>query len=108
MVTGIDGVAWYKCCMVSPAEITNLELCVCAVYIWVLPEFLPQLLEAGVSRVVALSASSVLTKQDSLDMSERRLFQKIAYAENKFHSVGPGPLNLVGHPKANSYLWLGG
>ncbi len=84
MATGIDGVAWYKCCMVSPAEITNLELCVCAVFIWVLPEFLPQLLEAGVSRVVALSSSSVFTKQDSLDMSERRLSQKIADAENNF------------------------
>ena len=31
MATGIDGVAWYKYCKVSLAEITDLKLSVCAV-----------------------------------------------------------------------------
>jgi nucleoside-diphosphate-sugar epimerase len=50
----------------------------------VLPEFFPQLLSAGVRRVVALSSTSVFTKQDSLDTSEQRLSQEIADAENNF------------------------
>jgi nucleoside-diphosphate-sugar epimerase len=48
----------------------------------VLPEFFPQLLASGVRRVVALSSTSVFTKQDSLDVRERRLSQKIADAEH--------------------------
>ena len=82
--TGTDSAKWHKCPDTSLADITHLKLCVSAAPIWVLPEFFPQLLAAGVRRVVALSSTSVFTKQDSLDTSERRQSQKIADAENNF------------------------
>ncbi len=82
--TGSDGATWHGLPDASLADIPKLKLCVCAAPIWVLPEFFSQLLAAGVRRVVALSSTSVFTKQDSLDISERRLSQKIADAERSF------------------------
>ncbi len=81
---GSDGANWRICSEASLADIPKLKLCVCAAPIWVLPEFFSQLLAAGVRRVVALSSTSVFTKLDSLDVSERRLSQKIADAERSF------------------------
>jgi nucleoside-diphosphate-sugar epimerase len=77
-----DGINWHICSEASLADIPNLKLCVCAAPIWVLPEFFPQLLAAGVRRVVTLSSTSVFTRQDSLDMSERRLSKKILDTEH--------------------------
>lgn len=82
--SGTDVATWHKYPESSLTDISHLKLCVCLVPIWVLPEFFSQLLAAGVRRVVALSSTSVFTKQDSLDMSERRLSQKIADSEKKF------------------------
>ena len=83
-LTDTDGATWHKYPETSLTDITHLKLCVCLAPIWVLPEFFSQLLAAGVTRVVALSSTSVFTKQDSVDMSERRLSQKIADSENNF------------------------
>jgi len=82
--SGTDGVTWHRCHDVPLSDITNLKLCVCATPIWVLPDYFSQLIAAGVRRVVALSSTSVFTKQNSLDTSERLLSNKIRDAENNF------------------------
>jgi nucleoside-diphosphate-sugar epimerase len=82
--TDTDGATWHKYPETSLTDITHLKLCVCLAPIWVLSEFFSQLLAVGVRRVVALSSTSVFTKHNSLDMSERRLSQKIADSEKNF------------------------
>ena len=84
MVTDNIGVTWHTSIVSSLNDLPNLRLCVCVAPIWVLPGFFPQLAASGVRRVVALSSTSVFTKEHSSDAKERRLSQKIAGAENDF------------------------
>jgi len=60
-----------------------IEDWICASPIWVLPQYLDMLEKAGARRVVAISSSSVLSKQDSSETSEQALVQALQEGESR-------------------------
>jgi nucleoside-diphosphate-sugar epimerase len=55
---------------------------ICAAPIWVLPEHFSLLEAQGARRIVAISSTSRLTKQDSTDPGEQTVARRLAEAEN--------------------------
>jgi nucleoside-diphosphate-sugar epimerase len=61
---------------------------VCLAPIWVLPDYFGVLMRFGVKRVVALSSTSVFTKESSADPAERALACRLAEAESRLGEWG--------------------
>ncbi len=59
---------------------------VCVAPIWVLSEYLPMLERCGVTNIVALSSTSVLSKSDSSDPSEQETVYRLKTAEESLQS----------------------
>ena len=54
---------------------------VCVAPIWVLPDYFDLLIALGVRRIVCLSSTSRFTKNDSSDLQERQIAQKLMQSE---------------------------
>jgi nucleoside-diphosphate-sugar epimerase len=61
---------------------------VCLAPIWVLPDYFGMLKRFGAKRVVALSSTSVLTKERSPDPAERALARRLAGGESRLAEWG--------------------
>ena len=64
--------------------------------IWVLPDYFPMLSRYGAQRVVALSSTSVFTKQSSSDSAERTMAVRL----------GEGEQRLIAWATSESVQWL--
>lgn len=56
---------------------------ICLAPIWVLPDYLPKIARCRPKRIVALSSTSVFTKQDSSDPVERETVARLAEGERQ-------------------------
>jgi nucleoside-diphosphate-sugar epimerase len=81
-----DGVIWQD--VSAPVSIGTGQLVtwLCAAPIWVLPNYFPLMEESGVRRIVALSSTSLFTKDDSSDPEERAVALKLADAEARIQT----------------------
>lgn len=61
----------------------EVEDWVCLAPIWVLPDYLPMIERCRPKRIVALSSTSVFTKQDSFDPEERETVARLAEGERQ-------------------------
>ena len=61
----------------------QIENWICAAPIWVLIQYLPMLEKRGTKRIVAISSTSVLTKQKSTNPDELNIVSKLAEAEQE-------------------------
>lgn len=68
---------------IKPIATKRIENWICAAPIWVLPQYLPMLEDRGAKRIVAISSTSVLTKQKSSDPDELKIVSKLAEAEQQ-------------------------
>jgi nucleoside-diphosphate-sugar epimerase len=76
------GVQWKQ--LHNTAAITEpVEDWICAAPIWVLPQYFEMLEKSGARRVVAVSSSSVLSKQGSSNVSERALVLALREGESR-------------------------
>ncbi|HEY9080931.1 NAD-dependent epimerase/dehydratase family protein [Magnetovibrio sp.] len=91
-VPSTDGVEWVR--LDAPGEelrtttsgsdshrSQTIELWICVMSLWLLPEHLPLLEARGARRIVALSSTSRFTKTDSADHEERETASRLADME---------------------------
>jgi len=76
-----EGVRWRKVGSVEKGDSIGCWICVAPV--WVLPQHFPFLEAQGVRRIVALSSTSRFTKEDSFDLEERAVAQRLTDAETR-------------------------
>jgi nucleoside-diphosphate-sugar epimerase len=92
-----DGVAWRQLHATGdssrPArsgDAGDLPLWICVAPIWVLPDYFDLLEAHGVRRIVALSSTSLFTKQDSSDHEEQALAARFVDAEARVQAWAEG------------------
>lgn len=85
--TSTTGVHW-RSLEITPTTHSpeNINYWICAAPIWVLADNLNLLASYGARKVVALSSTSVLTKEDSPDACERKTSLRLREAELQFRS----------------------
>lgn len=64
-----------------PCENQKITTWICVAPIWVLPDYFDLLKSYGVKRVLAISSTSCFTKENSLDIAERAVAQKLIDGE---------------------------
>lgn len=68
----------------SPADKGKITQWVCLAPIWVLPDYFPMLMAYQARRVVALSSTSIFTKNTSSDPTEQNTADKLRNGEQRF------------------------
>jgi nucleoside-diphosphate-sugar epimerase len=68
--------------------IPEMDTCIHAAPLWLLPPLLPQLYSLGVSRLIAFGSTSRFTKTDSASPRERSVAQALALAEGELAEQG--------------------
>jgi nucleoside-diphosphate-sugar epimerase len=69
-------------------RLPEMDLCIHAAPLWLLPPLLPQLRSLGVSRLIAFGSTSRFTKTDSASPRERSVAQALATAEAQLAEQG--------------------
>jgi nucleoside-diphosphate-sugar epimerase len=83
-----DGVAWQQLPSINSTAVAEtsagkqlLPCWICVAPIWVLPDYFPLLKAHGARRVVAVSSTSLFTKENSSDPREQAVALRLAEAE---------------------------
>jgi len=77
-------VTWRRLSPVADSSIYNqLQYLFCAAPVWVLPDYFTLIESYQVKRIVALSSTSLFSKEFSADLTERRLAARLSEAENR-------------------------
>ncbi len=83
--TSGDGMEWRQLSTTTglclPSGEKKIQQWICVAPIWVLPQYFPMLQAYGVRRLVALSSTSCLTKDDSSDPEEQDIARRLTDAE---------------------------
>lgn len=81
-------VEWRKLAPTSLTILTGVPIrhWICLVPIWVLPDYFELFEGQGAKRVVALSSTSIFTKQDSNDLQEQSNALRLVNAEHRFRA----------------------
>lgn len=83
------GVTWRR---LAPALLPQgegkIEYWICVAPIWVLPQYFGLLEVCGARRVVALSSTSLFTKENSSDSGEQEIAERLAAGENALRTWG--------------------
>jgi len=77
-------IQWDLSCKPKPEVCTRLKEVVTLIHcapIWLLPEHLDTMREAGINRLVVFSSTSVLSKQSSANSDEQQLVERLASSE---------------------------
>ena len=88
----LAGICW-RCASLDPDEFARLDLGHGFIYVhlaplWLLTPMIPVLKQRGVSRIIAFSSTSVVSKQGSAHPSERALVARLAQAEQALIDSG--------------------
>jgi len=82
-----NGVEWRVISPSRPASLpqgeSGVKYWICVAPIWVLPDYFGLLEAYGVRRVVALSSTSLFTKDDSSDLAEQAVAQRLTDGEEQ-------------------------
>jgi hypothetical protein len=83
--TALTKITWRQLAPVLTADATDekISLWICAVPIWILPEYFKLLSSYGIKRIVILSSTSSITKQTSTDVKEQKIVQQLIEGENR-------------------------
>ena len=79
----LNSVRWHSYNTSIDLPNDHIECWICAAPIWVIPEHFDLLESQGARRLVALSSTSRFGKQNSEDLAERQIAQRLAKAEEK-------------------------
>lgn len=91
-----DRVQWRTYNTTTGQVTPHIECWICAAPIWVIPEHFDLLESRGARRLVVLSSTSRFGKQNSEDLSERQLAQRLAEAEETLQNwAGERDIQLV-------------
>lgn len=86
----VDGITWRNLSESCAAHVGQLDHWICVAPIWVLSEHFPLLEASGARRVVALSSTSLFSKDDSSDPNERAIALRLAIAESRLRTWAEG------------------